>query len=112
MTTEQKIEIIKGLVLIITDCQKEVQNLGEIINRECELFAAYDRMESDYVAAVSSVVGDENGWLCWYVFDNDCGRKGLEAGNKGELTVIDTVAKLVKLIETTEKPISYIGKSY
>ena len=110
MTTKEK--VVQALVSNITDCQKEVQNLHEVINRDIELFAVYDRLEADYVAAVSLLVGDENNWIEWFVYDNDCGRKGLEAGIKDNLSVIDSVEKLVKLIETSEQPISYIGKNY
>ena len=112
MSTKEKEKVVRALVSIITECQKEVRNLGDIINRDCELFAAYDRMEYNYITAVALLIGDESNWIEWYVYDNDCGRKGLEAGIKGDLSVIDSVEKLVKLIETSEQPISYIGKNY
>jgi len=32
-----------------------------------------------YTRSVSIIVGDEFDWLEWYIYDNECGKKGLQA---------------------------------
>lgn len=53
------------------------------------------------VDAASIAVGDDCAWLSWYIYENDCGRGGMEAskGTGYKLRKVDTVAKLVALME-------------
>ena len=41
---------------------------------------------------------DHSGWISWYVFENDCGAKKMEAGYDGKLSKITTPRQLAKLI--------------
>jgi hypothetical protein len=33
----------------------------------------------DYIGLLEELVGDKDGWIAWYVFENGFGEKGLEA---------------------------------
>ena len=41
---------------------------------------------------------DHNGWIAWFVFDNHCGKKGLEAVVNGKLIKVTTPARLAGVI--------------
>lgn len=43
------------------------------------LIAALYGTFEDYTKTLAKVVGDEDGWLDWYIWENDAGKKGLAA---------------------------------
>lgn len=62
---------------------------GELVN------SIYLAME-EYLACVEKLTGyDVDNWVNWYVFENDCGKKGLLANDKH----ITSVEDLVNILE-------------
>lgn len=53
----------------------------------------------NYVSAVSAAVGDDGDWISWFIHENDCGQRAMQAGYDGKLKKVKTVKDLVKLIE-------------
>lgn len=49
--------------------------------------------------AVSEILGDECDWIDWFIWENDCGEKGYEAGFKDNLKKIKTIEDLYGLIK-------------
>jgi len=45
---------------------------------------------------------DQHDWISWYLFENDCGAKKMEAGHDGKLSKITTPRKLAELIVEDE----------
>jgi 23S rRNA pseudoU1915 N3-methylase RlmH len=45
---------------------------------------------------------DQQEWLEWYIYDNDCGSKKMEAGYDSKLSKITTPRQLAKLIVEDE----------
>ena len=45
---------------------------------------------------------DVAGWISWYIFDNDCGAKEMEAGYGDEINTIKTPLDLARLIVTDQ----------
>jgi hypothetical protein len=43
-------------------------------------------------------ISNNSQWLAWFVWDNDCGSKGLAAGINGDINPIKTVDDLFELI--------------
>ena len=41
---------------------------------------------------------DVDGWISWYIFDNDCGAKAMEAGYGDEINAIKTPLDLARLL--------------
>lgn len=41
---------------------------------------------------------DSNGWVAWYIYDNDCGDNGHEIKIKGKKTKIRTSHQMAKVI--------------
>lgn len=55
-----------------------------------------------YIDTLSEALGDEGGWISWFVFDCKFGKKKLTAGRKGKKAkVIDTPKKLLEFMEQT-----------
>lgn len=48
-------------------------------------------------------IGDKQDWLEWFVYENDCGAKKMEAGYDDNLKPICTVDDLIDLIKEAEK---------
>ena len=46
---------------------------------------------------------DTDGWIHWYIYENDCGKRKMKAGYDNNLRIIDTPKKLAKLIDEGEK---------
>lgn len=57
------------------------------------------RLFDAYLKQVEKVVGDDAGWVEWFVWENGCGAKALEAGRHGRMKPVRTVDDLVKLIK-------------
>jgi hypothetical protein len=60
------------------------------------------RFLDDYIRILSELVGDDNGWISWYVFDNELGKRGFEAGYDGNVVKITSVDMLWELIELSK----------
>lgn len=55
---------------------------------------------SAYADLLSAYVGDiEDGWIDWYIWENDMGKKRMEAGYDGKLSKISSLKHLYKLIK-------------
>ena len=48
---------------------------------------------------VMQKIGDDSNWLDWFIFENDCGEKAMEAGYDKNLKPIKTIDDLIELIE-------------
>lgn len=51
-----------------------------------------------YVQNIAKMFGDESNWIDWYIYENEYGKRKLEAGEKGNLKPIKNVKDLYKLI--------------
>lgn len=52
-----------------------------------------------YTKLLTEATGDTNDWISWFVWNNEFGGDGLEAGYDGKLKKIKTVSDLWNLIE-------------
>ena len=57
------------------------------------------RAFDSYVLAVESIVCDAHGWVTWFIWDNECGDKGLVAKRNKSTYQMKTVKQLVAMIE-------------
>lgn len=65
---------------------------------EAPLFANLYAIRDGYMDQVAAAIGDTTGWLSWFVYDNDHGRRGLEAGIDGDMRPIKTAADLLWVV--------------
>lgn len=56
-----------------------------------------------YIEALALAADDKQGWIDWYVWENDFGRRKHKAGLKGNQIVVDRVGRLMKVIEMTRE---------
>lgn len=57
----------------------------------------------DYVDEVEAKIKDTSSFLSWYIYDNCCGTRELQAAVNGELKTINSVKRLAKLIKEHDK---------
>jgi hypothetical protein len=102
MTTKQRIAAIEKVVVHHDLLDYEWDRLIKVVgNHDMPLFEQSWKVFDAYVEAVSAMVGDECGWISWFISDNECGLKALSAraGKGKHLAPIRTIKQLVELIE-------------
>lgn len=61
---------------------------------------AVDVAQSAYAKALSRLIGDNEGWLMWFVNVNNCGHEGISVPITGGLTLsVQTLRNLAEVIE-------------
>ena len=105
--------------------KKQIQvYVDEIINQFNKIESMYDKLNEIftldpgapiativyetfnlYVKATSQIIGDKDNWIDWYIWDNDCGKKGFEAKTHefNKMKKINTTKDLVKLIMDSQR---------
>jgi hypothetical protein len=70
------------------------------LNPESPLFKALYIFVDPMIEYVSKDIGDKDDWLSWYIWENHCGKKGLEAsiGKDKKMKEITNVDELLSLI--------------
>lgn len=103
MDKEQRInewdEKIKKIVSTYNNLNEKcsaAENAGTL-DPEGKLFIAIWAVFDEMLSII-----DQRDWISWYVFDNDCGAKRMEAGHGDVLSEITTPKKLARLIVETE----------
>lgn len=91
---EKFIKIHKQKKLLIDKLQ-ELFGFTDSVMLYDTLFA----MEDFSIELVEEIVDDKEKWIEWFVYENDCGEKELEAGRQDNLKKIKTVDDLLELIE-------------
>jgi hypothetical protein len=102
---EYKIKLIEDLV-------KHAQKRNELSGKFDELFGAFlgggdsyysrfiDNLFGDQIKLVAELIGDTKEGLEWFIYDNECGEKGLEArAGENEMHKINTVDDYIELIK-------------
>ena len=98
MTKEQfatKIEEIRRFTTQIDFLNDHLQAIAP--GAVCEFGGVF---LDDYIRLLSESVGDDSdwSWVSWFVFDNEFGKRGLEAGFDGKMAKITSVDELWDLI--------------
>ena len=95
----------KEMTSRVENCIRHIQEIYLVLGKweewagiENPISSATYRMIDNYVDSVSELVGDDNKWISWYIFDNQFGRGGLEATSGGVPHHVDSVKKLVQWI--------------
>ena len=95
----------KEIIQKVIDEQKRTEKL---IDKFQDLFGfsdgvlCYDTLfksEDLIYKLAAQLIGDDQDWLEWYIFENNCGEKGLEAGYDGQMKPIKSIDDLLELID-------------
>ena len=102
MTKLEKVKMVERLVADYKEMDAISDQIGKLMGTRIDspalnpFWAAFD----GYVKAVGLATGDTDAeWIGWFIWENRCGEKGMEAGYDDKLRKITTVKQLVSLIE-------------
>lgn len=103
MTTKQKIKLVTELV----HHHKKLENLSDSISNifgtcDGKLYDTVYNMFDAYTDAVSDAIGDDFEYVQWYIFENECGKRGLICSFGKKDCHIKTVSDLIEFIELTK----------
>lgn len=103
MTYEQKLQLIKQLI----DHRKNIDEFGDKFkllfgnypgNGECG-YEVFERLFGDYMSLISDKIGETQHGIEWFVWENDCGNKKMNAGiSDNEMFVIDSAESYLDFI--------------
>lgn len=103
MTNEEKLVLIKQLI----EHRKNIDEFGDKFkllfgsypgNSECG-YEVFERLFGDYTRLVADKLGDTECGIDWFVWDNDCGKKAMQAGLSSDgMVVIDSAESYLELI--------------
>lgn len=108
LTRQEKIDLVDQLIehkRKIDDFVDKFQKMFGTFpgNGECS-YEEFSMLFHDYILLVSKQIGETKDGIEWFVWENDCGAKGLEAGKVGgEMEPIRTADDYVNFIEFSNK---------
>lgn len=77
-----------------------VQNaVSDFVDSDSDFMKSAYNVEGYLVDALVILIDDKEGWLEWFVYENDFGRKALKAGPENDMKPIKTLNDLKVLIE-------------
>lgn len=101
MTNDERKELVQKVIdrHVAMSCVFDdlMRIVGECVESPLweEVWATADLL----IETTSKLIGDESAWLNWFINENGCGAKRLEAGFDGKLKRIGSVDDLLRLID-------------
>ena len=106
LTRQEKLDLINNII----EHKREIDIFQEKFN---ELFGVangfagssdgsykvFDRMFHDYILLVARQIGETEDGIEWFVWENGCGSKGMEAGFDGQMIKVETAEDYLNLVE-------------
>lgn len=101
MDRVKKLHMIDDLFAAHDEMHAALDSLKESLNPDpsCGLYSAAFGLLDVAVSATAAALGDNDGWLDWMIHENECGRRGHEAGYINALKPIRTAEDILDLIE-------------
>ena len=102
MDVNKKIELVIELVDRFDSYNRYREQLYNLIgfNLESDVALSIGFLTELAISRTSELIGDRSEWLFWYIFENDCGRKGLELVFGSEKRKICSVLDIIWCIES------------
>ncbi len=76
-------------------------SLGKLLFSESFIYLSFgEEFMNHYIELLEDVFGDKNSWIQWFIFENDWGAKGYEAGFTDKMSPIKTTEDLYDLIKS------------
>ena len=101
MTHADKVKQINTLVSSYRKLDSVLDSLNASVGLDLDspLFTVSWATFQLALTTTATLIGDKAEWLDWYIYENDCGDKGYEAGPKEAMRSIRSVEDLLWLIE-------------
>lgn len=93
-------ELINDVICYYKKIDKNYDKLNDFfgISPDVGFFNDVFEMEEEYISVVQKLIGDDSESIMWYIFDNNCGKKGKEASVNGKKKKIKNINDLIWLI--------------
>ena len=106
LTREEKITLIEQLIKHKRDMDVFREKFDELFgvlpgfegNGDCH-YQVFDNLFNDFIKMVAKEIGDSDCGINWFVWENDCGKEGLEADVNGEMKIIKTASDYIDFVE-------------
>lgn len=72
------------------------------VSDDSRVFELFSMLDDYMLTLLEEVIGDDDKWVEWYIYENDCGGRGFEAGYDGIKKPINSVDDLVELIRESK----------
>lgn len=106
LTRQEKLDLINQLIehkLDIDIFQEKFNELFGVANgfagSSDGSYKVFDRLFHDYILLVARDIGETKDGMEWFVWENDCGRSGMEAGYEGQEIKVETAEDYLNLVE-------------
>lgn len=102
MNKKQKVKIVAELKNILKENEKELSNIYNIFgaNPDGNFQRSVFKLQDFAIKQTSKIIGDNEEWLDWFIYENDWGEKAFEAGYDDNLKEIKTIDDLVDLLDS------------
>ena len=103
MTNEEKLVLIKQLIEHKRNIDVFMDQFTELFgtfpgNGECS-YLVFNKLFNDYIHFVAAKIGETKEGIEWFIWDNDCGEKAMQAGlSSDEMVVIDSAESYLEFI--------------
>lgn len=105
MTREEKIAEVENVCRLCQAVDHAFDSAERVMccTIDSPMWTAVFNLQTALIKQTAKLIGDEGCWLEWFIFENDYGRKGFEAGLKSwkRLRRTHTAKQLVRIIEAT-----------
>lgn len=97
-------EEIEKFIKIYKKREKLLDNLQELFgfSDDSSVYKTLFEQEEYMLDLLEEVLQDDDKWIEWYIYENDCGDRGFEAGYDGMKKPINSVDDLVELIRESK----------
>lgn len=101
MTPEQKLAALTRWQQAMEQADAAINPVVELLQLQPEspVCGAVWKLQRLLTDMTAELVGDQADWLDWYAYENDMGRKGMEAGWSGFEREIRTLDDLLWLLD-------------
>jgi hypothetical protein len=81
LNKDARIELILKLIERYEQVSAVNDKLGDLFGAtaDCAALEPFWYLFDDYTRVVSRLIGDDFDWLGWYIYDNQCGKRGMAA---------------------------------
>lgn len=94
-------ETASSRIQTIIDAIDQMRAVAEAIGArpESPMIEAFDKVALIAVEATErEITGKDTGWIGWFIWENDCGKRKMEAGYDGKMKPIETIDDLIDLM--------------
>lgn len=105
---EGKIKLLENLIANVKREREFKDKFFELFgdipgNSDTCLYRFVGALVKDQIQLVAALIGDTENGLNWFIYENDCGAKGYEAGIDGDLRPIRTIDDYLWLVNLEVK---------